>query len=694
MGIIGSSMPRVDAPDKARGRAKYTEDYYEPGMLRVALARAKCAHAVIRAIEIPEIPEGVYCYTADDLPCNIIPSIKNDQPVLAKEKIRYAGEPFAVVAAETRREAEEFADKIRLICDPLPAVDDMVGALSEDAPKLFDKGNLCDELHSRKGDTASSFAACAAVFEDTFDMPVQSHGYLENESAFTKIDEQGRLALISSTQNAFDDRRVLCTVLDLPLEKVTSKAAVVGGAFGGKDGNTAQIYAAIITHFTGRPAQYVYSREENIRYGMKRHGAHLTVKIGFDKEGLMQALSGTIYLDTGAYALLGPAVLELGTEHLTGPYYVPDIDLDGYLVYTNHTPASAMRGFGGPQAVIAVETLLDRAAEKFGLTPMEIRKKNALHRYQTGPMGTEMKYSFGFDKALTMLEETPLYQEMLHSPEPGCGYGIGAALKSSGMGKGTPDKCIAEIERLENGHFRVHISMVDIGQGGETANVMMAAEALHVDPGMIEVVMGDSERTIDCGSTAASRGTYLCGNAIIEASKEILAGKNYAKAEVEFPEVPDKGIHSIFASLAELAKVKINPVTGAVQVLDVVNITEAGNVINPVMMDGQIFGGIVMSVGYTLSEEIRCTEGRMMEDGFDSYIMPTALDAPHLSNLNAPVYEESGPFGAKGIGEASTIAIAPAILSAIRDLCPGIDIRTLPVNRETILQYLREKEQA
>lgn len=694
MQIIGSSMARVDAPDKARGRAKYTADYSAPGMLRVALARAKTAHARILAIEVPPCPEGVYCFTAKDLPYNIIPSIKNDQPVLADEKIRYAGEAFAVVAADTREKAEAFAAEIRLITEPLPAVDDMLTALEDTAPKLFEQGNLCDELHSRKGNTEEAFRTCTTVFEETYYLPVQSHGFLENESAFTKIDEQGRLALISSTQNAYDDRHVLCTVLNLPEEQVTSMAAAVGGAFGGKDGNTAQIYAAIVTHFTRRPAQYVYSREEHIRYGMKRHSAVLTAKIGFDGNGLMQAMKGMIHLDTGAYALLGPAVLELGTEHITGPYYIPNVDLDGWLIYTNHTPASAMRGFGGPQAAIAVDAILDRAAESFGISRLEIRKRNALKQHESGPMGAEMAYSFGFSEALEHLEKADLYQEMLNAPEKDCGYGIGCALKSSGMGKGTPDKAICEIKRRENDRFDVYFSLVDIGQGGETACVMMAAEALHVSPENVMVHMGNTENSIECGSTAASRGTYLCGNAILKASEEILAGKDYARATAVFPEVPDHGIHSIFASLAELAKVKIDPVSGAVQVLDVVNVTEAGQVINPVMMAGQIYGGIVMSVGYTLSEQIRCENGRIPEDGFDSYIMPTALDAPSMNNINASIYEKSGPFGAKGIGEASTIAIVPAILSAVRDLLPGVVLNTLPIDREQILKALSEKEQA
>lgn len=692
MSIIGSSLERVDAPEKARGIAKYTGDYSEPGMLKVALARAKTAHGRILGMEIPEIPEGVFCYTAKDLPCNRIPSVKNDQPALAEEKVRYEGEPFAVVAAPSKEEAEAFAEKIRLICEPLPPVDDLEEALSESAPKLFDGGNLCYELHSRKGDTEAAFAACDKIFEETFTMPVQCPGFLENESAFTKIDDRGRLALISATQNAFEDRKVIATVLDIPEDRVTSKAAVVGGAFGGKDGNTTQLFAAIVTYFTRKPAQYIYTKTESIRYGIKRHAARVRIRMGFDKNGLIRAFRGKLLMDTGAYALLGTAVLELATEHMPGPYYVPAIDLDGYLVYTSHTPASAMRGFGGPQTVLAVETLLDRAAEYYGIGKLEIRKRNALHEGQTGPMGPVMEFSFGFDKTLEALEKTDLYQEMISHPEPGCGYGIGAALKSNGMGKGCPDFGTVELERLPDGHYRGHAAVVEIGQGAKTALTMIVAEALGVAPDLIDMRLADSEDCVDSGSTAASRDTYIYGRAFIKAAEELKSGKNYARVTETMTVAKENGIHAMFTSLAEVAKIKIDPVSGAVRVLEVSNVSEAGMVINQAMMDGQIYGGIVMSTGYLLSEQIRSRAGRTMEDSLANYILPTAMDAPEMTSENVPVYEKTGPFGAKGIGEASTIAIIPAVAAAIRDLCPGIDLTELPADREKILRYYRGKE--
>jgi len=687
--LVGTSAPRLDVPAKATGQARYTADYSAPDLLHVALVRSPLAHARLLGIEIPPLREGTYCYTAADLPSNLLPSVMNDQPVLAFEKVRYMGEPIAIIAAPTREEARAIAAQVKVDLQPLELVEDMQAALETSAPRIFEKGNLCSEFHSEKGSIADDFAKCAFVLEETFEMPVQAHGFLEPEAAFTYRDETGRLCLISSTQNAFADRDMIASVLQLPREQVASKAATVGGGFGGKDGNTAQIFAAVVTHYTGRPAKYVFSREENIRYGMKRHNAIVYAKMGFSAEGKTLAFEGKMWMDTGAYAILGPAVLGLGTEHMTGPYYIPSVKLDGWLAYTNHAPASAMRGFGAPQSAMAVECLMNQAAERLGLDPLEIRLRNAIHRGQSGPMGAVMEHSVGFEEALRLFGESDFYQEMKHHPQPGVGYGIAAGMMSSGMGKHVPDTSIAQIEKLAEDHYIVRIGLVDIGQGSETILAMIAADALGVPISAIDMRMGNTEEAVDSGSTAASRTTYACGNAIVEAAKKIRQGASYAEGVCVFPEIPgEDGVHSMFAFIVQGAKLELNPITGAVRLLDVHNVTEAGNIINPAMMAGQIFGGIAMSTGYALSEQIRYREGRSLETDFSSYVMPTALDAPHMVNENVPAFEETGPYGAKGIAEASTVALAPAVTAAVKQLCPALRANRLPFDREEILEAL------
>ena len=687
--LVGTSAVRLDVSAKATGRALYTADYSAPNMLHVALVRSRIAHGKLLDVQIPTLPEGTYCYTAADLPSNLLPSIMNDQPVLAADKVRYMGEPIAIVAAPTLDEAKAIAKQVEVTVEPLDVVEDMQKALEATSVRVFDAGNLCSEFHSEKGNLGEDFAKCDFVLEETFEMPVQAHGFLEPEAAFTYRDEAGRLSLISSTQNAFADRDMIASVLQIPKEQIHSKAATVGGGFGGKDGNTAQIFAAVVTHYTNRPAKYVFSREENIRYGMKRHNAIVYAKMGFSNEGKALAFEGKMWMDTGAYAILGPAVLGLGTEHMTGPYYIPSVKLDGWLAYTNHAPASAMRGFGAPQSAIAVEHLMNLAAERLDIDPLDIRIRNAIHRGQSGPMGAVMEYSVGFEEALHIFEKSDFYQEMKHHPQPGIGYGIAAGMMSSGMGKNVPDTSIAQIEKKAEDHYIVRIGLVDIGQGSETILAMIAADALNVPLSAIEMRMADTEETSDSGSTAASRTTYGCGNAIVAAAKKILAGQDYAQGICAFPEIPgEDGVHSMFGFIVQGTKLKVDPVTGAVQLLDAYNVTEAGNIINPAMMAGQIYGGIAMSTGYTLTEQIRYRNGCTMETNFSNYIMPTALDAPRMVNDNVPAYEESGPYGAKGIAEASTVALPPAITAALRQLCPALQATTLPLDREKILEAL------
>lgn len=687
--LIGTGVRRLDAPDKARGVAKYAADYTAPDMLHLALVRAEIAHATLLEVDTSALPKGVFCFTAKDLVNNLLPSIMNDQPVFAQDKIRFWGEPVAVVAAATPRLAKEAAAAVKLRWQPLPVVCDAKAALEKDSAAVQKQGNVCSEFHCTKGQPHQAFEDCALVLEDEFFLPTQEHGYLEPEAAFCEKDENDRLCLVASTQNAFADREMICHVLGLSAEKVACKAAVVGGGFGGKDGNTAQIFPAIVTYFTGRPSKLVFTRTESIRTSYKRHSAIVHVKMGFSKEGVIRAFEGAMWLDTGAYAALGPAVLSLGTEHLAGPYRIEHIKVDGFLSYTNNTPASAMRGFGAPQGAMATECLISRAAVQLGIDQIEIRRKNALCKGDIGALGQQMEHSVGLKEALDQFERSDFYEEMRTNADSEIGYGIAAGMMSSGMGRGIPDHATVTIEKTSSGYL-VRVGVVDIGQGSETALAMLAAEALNVPISAIEMRMANTDETIDSGSTAASRSVYICGNALLAAAEKIKAGAESATEQAVFPEnKTDVGMpglpHTLYGFIVQGAKVRVDRVTGAVTVLRVHNTTEAGRILNPVSIAGQIFGGIAMSTGYTLTEEIRWREGRSLEDSFASYVMPTALDVPQMTSDNIDAYEPTGPAGAKGVAEASTVALAPAIAAAVHQLLPQAQLTELPLRREKIL---------
>lgn len=692
MQIVGKDIRRVDAPNKARGLAKYTDDYSAENMLHVALVRSTVAHAKIVLVDTSNLDKDVYCFTAKDLKSNLLPSIMNDQPALACEKVRFLGEPIAVIAAKTLEKARNSAKQVKVTYEELPLVTDAINALKPDSSKLYESGNLCSDFHSEKGETEKALKECDLVLEDTFILPTQDHGYLEPEAAFTYIDDKSRLCLVSSTQNAFADRVMISSVLGIDLQKVHSKAATIGGGFGGKDGNTAQIFPAIVTHFTNLPAKLVFTREESLKFSYKRHSANIHLKMGFMKNGKINSYQAQVYFDTGAYAVLGPAVLSLGTEHLTGPYNIENVKLDGFLSYTNNTPASAMRGFGAPQGAMATESLINRAAKIFNIDEIEIRKVNAIHTGEVGAIGQKMEHSVGLYEALEKFSQSEFYREMKENKDKDIGFGIASGMMSSGMGKGIPDDATATIEKTDDG-YNVRVGVVDIGQGSETALAMIASDALSVPIDKIKMFMADTDETTDSGSTAASRSVYICGNAILKAAEQINEGKDKATFTSKFPEnKTDVGIpglpHTLYGFIVQGAKVKIDKTTGAVKVLKVHNTTEAGTIINPTSMAGQIFGGIAMSTGYAISEQIRYQDGNSKEDSFANYVMPTAMDAPKMTSDNVEIYEKTGPRGAKGVAEASTVALAPAIATAVNMISKNAHLNKLPLDRMEILKGL------
>ncbi|MBO4393054.1 MAG: xanthine dehydrogenase family protein [Spirochaetales bacterium] len=686
--IIGSSAFRLDGPDKVTGKAIYTADIHMDGTLEVSLVRSPVAHALLKGIKAPSMPDGCYIFTSKDIHENFIPSIFSEQPVLASDHIRYQGEAVAIVAAPTREEADDLASKVSLDLEVLKTVDGIEDALKEDAPKLFENGNVCSTFHSDKGDVDKAFKDCHLVLEGSFETPVQIHGFMEPEAALCYIDEKGRLAIVSSTQNAFGDLYTAATATGRSHDSITSRAATVGGAFGGKDGNTAQVYAAVVTHLTGKPARFIYTREENIRWGMKRHRSLTHAKVGFSKDGHILAADCSMLLDTGAYALYGPAVLGLGMEHFTGAYFVPNVRLDGKLMYTNHAPASAMRGFGAPQAALAFESLLNRAALKLGLDVLSIRRINAIHKGQSGPMGGINEHEIGLEEALDKFEQSGFYKEMKNCPQPDFGYGIAVGMMSSGLGKHVPDTCHVTIDRV-NGNFISRTSLIDMGQGSQTVLSQIAAKALGVPIECIDMRMGLTDAITDSGSTAASRSTFVCGNAIIQAASDILKGAEHAQASFAFPEASGEAVHTYFAFMVQGAKVKVDPVSGKVDVVWMHSTTDTGHVINPTLFTGQVFGGVAMSIGMTLSEQIRYKDGISMEDSLANYILPTAMDVPHLTSEFIDKSEQSGPYGAKGMAELPTVAVAPAITAAVADLVRGLEINKVPIDRMEILRARR-----
>jgi xanthine dehydrogenase molybdenum-binding subunit len=692
---IGKPIVKVDAWEKATGEARYPTDNYPTDALYLHLVRADVAHGLIRSIDAaPALAlAGVLVFTADDVPVNSHGSIIKDQPVLAKDRVRFYGEPVAIVAAPDARLAEKAAAMVKVRYDPLPVINTPAEALSPQAVALHDQGNLLHEIHISRGDVEAARDKSYLILEDTFNLPVVDHVCLEPEGGVAFWDQE-TLTLDVGTQNPFYDQSEIARVLELPKERVRVRCKCTGGGFGGKDGNTVQLFLALVAWKTGRPCRLVFSRPESLMATYKRHAAQIWARMAFSEDGGIVSLEARLDFDTGAYAALGQAVIGLAAEICSGAYRVPAIRVDAYLAYTNKPPASAMRGFGGPQVAFATESLINRACRSLGLDPIAVRRLNALCTGDVAPMGHRMCHCLEVDRTLDQLSLMSIWQERSNNPEAGVGYGMALGLLGSGMGKGIPDAADVEIEQRADGTYLVRAGVVDIGQGNRTAFTQIAAEALGVPPEIVEVTMADTDATHDCGTTAASRTTYIVGKAVILAAEDLhrnvqAGGPARGRGRSVFPEVPEDlsyapGMpHSMYSLMAQAVKVRIDAISGNVEILGIDSVTEAGKVLNPAIMAGQSQGAIAMAAGYALLEEMVYREGVPQMLDLHTYLLPTFMDLPDIAAATVEAEEQSGPYGVKGCAELGTIALAPAIAAAVMDLLDWAPT-SLPIGREEL----------
>lgn len=694
--IIGKPVTRIDARDKVTGEGLYSADFKIKDALWVKLVRSSIPHGIIKRIDTSKLKDqkGVYCFTAGDLQENSFGNIIKDQPVLAEDKVRFVGEPVAVVAATTKREAHYWAEQVAVEYDALPVVDDPRNAIKENTTKVHSKGNLLQHFDFEKRNVKRGFAESDLILQDEFLVPMVDHAYLETEAGVSYW-EGDILTVIAGTQNPFHDRDEIARCFGLPLDRIRVKAPLVGGGFGGKDGNTVQLYLALVTIKTGKPARLVFDRQESLLTTYKRHAAKVSTKMGFKNNGKIVAFETEVFFDTGAYAALGPAVLGLGVEHCTGPYEIPNVKINGYLVYTNKPPASAMRGFGAPQTLFATETLLNKAASILKIDPIDLRIINALEPGKEGSLGQVMEHSVGIKEALETLKTSDFWVNKDSENDPLVGYGMAAGWLSCGMGAGIKDDAKVEV-RCRGEKYQVKVGCVDIGQGNYTGFAQLAAAELGVDMDRIELIAADTLNTHNCGTTAASRTTYIVGNALLKAVKDYKEQLKEGVSEpigigkAVFPEskMTNLGIglpHMMYTFIAQAAKIKLNPYTGEVKLLGIYGVTEAGRILNPLSLSGQIEGGIAMNVGYCLMEQMTFDKGYAAEKDFSTYLLPTSLDLCNMETATVKAYESSGPFGVKGAAEVSTVAIAPAITAAITEIT-GSTITKLPVSRHFIIK--------
>ncbi len=754
---IGKVEKRVDAEEKATGRIKYMSDLSFPDMLWGKVLRSRYPHALIKKIDTSKAKalKGVVAVvTWKDVPgLNGFGIVVPDQPVLCEDKVRYIGDAVAAVAAETKEIAEEAVKLIDVEYEPLPVVDDPIKAMEPDAPKVHDDGNIHLHTQIKRGDVDKAFKEADLIVEHTYRTGRQEHMFLETESGVAKLEEDGTLSVYAGSQYPQRDQLQLSRCLGLNPRKIHVVSYPVGGAFGGKDELTIQPILGLLALKTKRPVKIVMSREESMISYWKRHPMIMKYRTAVKKDGTLIANEVKIYADTGAYASLGGPVLNLAVEHSCGPYRLDNVRIDGYCIYTNNGVAGAFRGFGVPQVTFAMETQMDIIAEKLGIDKLDLRRKNALRRGDTTPIGNKLTTSVGTIAVLDGVKQTDIWKnkdniERVDHNRPWIKRGVGIALTSqgAGLGIGLPDYGGAILRFRADGGFTVGVGLVDYGQGIGTSFAQIVAETMKCPISKVDVILGDTDLTADSGPTSASRGVYTGGRASVIASKRMMRilknkasdmlnvsedqlevdnatfyvkehpdiyvtyeqialeflkeGKSLPKTEGYFlAPIADIKIkdafglpHNIFSFSAHLAVVEVNELTGKVKVLEGAEVVDGGTVINRQGFEGQVEGGYVMGLGYALTEDVLIDKGLFKTLNFSTYIIPTSKDVPSKIQT-VPVIdpEETGPYKAKGIAETVMCATAPAITNAIYDAA-GIRIFKIPATSEYIYTLLKEKE--
>jgi len=750
---VGKKTPRIDARDKVTGKTRYSTDLYPEGMLWAKVRWSDRAHARVLKLDVAKaraLPGVAAVLTHEDIPGhNGFGIITPNWPVLCSDRVRYRGDALALVAAEDEETAARAAALIEVEYEDLPVADTPEQSLAPGAFPIHENGNIMHEMELCKGDAAAGLKASELIRENTYRTQFMEHAYIETEGGIGIYDEtSGVITVWCGDQYAFRDQLQVARSLDWDPLKIRVIGSPTGGAFGGKDEISVQIHLALLAYRTKRPVRLHWTREESIRVGPKRHAMTTTFRIGADRAGKLRAIDVDVVANTGAYDTIAAPVLNLALESSPGPYRYQDSHFLGRAVYTNGAMGGEFRGFGAPQVVFGIEQELDALARELKLDPIDLRLKNAVEQGDISALGHELRTSCGIKETLLAARRTDLWSRReeikaeldRRNPRRKHGVGLASEWHAVGLGVGIPDFANIIIEIDREGAITMRTGAIEIGQGNLTAYAQMLAEALECEIERIRVVHGDTFQTPDSGTVTASRSVMINGNAILDAvarlqpvlireAAELLGvppeGLRYREGKVEVKAdcssavslaeiaaagekagrplkaagsalmaVSEKDFgeglpHNYYTYITQLALVGVDTATGEVEVIKGISIPEMGRAINIHGVEGQCEGGLVMGQGYTLYEEVVVRKGEFLNTGFTTYILPTALDVPEQETIIVEKPEATGPYGAKGVGEAGTVPITPAIANAVYDAV-GVRFRELPLTPEKILAAMKE----
>jgi CO/xanthine dehydrogenase Mo-binding subunit len=756
--VVGTSPAHHDFADKVRGSLLYAADWQLPGTLHGRVVRSPVPSARITGIDVAAaraLPGVAAVLTAADVPSNRIVELASGglgelrvaMPVLAADRVRYAGEPVAVVAAETQQLADEAAELVAVDYEELPGVFDVTAARAAGAPLVHEVGNTLVTWQIRSGDAAAALAAAEVVVEGSYRTQHAEHAYLEPEAGVGWLDG-GVVTLRVSTQ-VVEHAATIAGILRLPHSKVRVIAAYLGGGFGGKEDMTVEPYLALLVWHTRRPVRMIWDRQESLAASTKRHPFLMRYRTGADRDGTITAQQVEILGDAGAYPNLSPRVLFAAAACACGPYRVPNASITAAAVFTNNVPASAFRGFGAMQVTFGYEAQLDLLAGRLGLSRTEVRERNFLAKGDLLPTGERVDTCVA--AAQTMHRALALLGDPPRPSGPGklVGRGIGCNRQPYGRTIWFRDRASAWLSLQADGTLLIRCGVTDLGAGQAASLCQIAAEVLGAPLDDISVYIGDSALNPPAGGTFATRQLYMSGNAVLLAARQLRdrmapvaadllgtpadelvfadgrvwaggAGAAAGGPEVSItlaelaaacdrrsvstahlatwraeagafdPRTGQGGTFPDYTYGTHAADVEVDPETGQVTVLRYAACHDVGRAINPMRVQGQIQGGAMQGLGYALTEDVAIEDGYVQAALFADYLVPNALDFPDVLVDIVESGEGKGPLGARGIGEPPIGNVAATIAGAIA-AATGVRPAELPMTPERIAALLDEK---
>jgi len=742
--VVGQPVGQLEGRAKVSGSATYTADLSLPGMIWGKVLRSPLPHARILAIDTSKtraLPGVLAVLTAQDIPDVLTGRSIRDTPVLARDRVRFIGEKVAAVGAEDPDVAEEAASLIEIEYEELPEVFDPLAAMQEGAPILHENyrsyrhlppdapeiPNVVSHLGYALGNVEEGFAQSHRIFEHTFRTQWMHQGYLEPHAAAVSLDASGRIHVWATNKMPFQLKRLLADCLVVPDERIVVHLLPIGGDFGGKGAVMDIPLCYHIARRTGRPVKMVMSYTEELMAGNPRHPAVIRLKTGVSPEGKLVAREASVIFNSGAYGGFKPIpnVSIVGAAKAQGCYRIPHLKIDSYCVYTNTVPCGHVRAPGDPQLIFAAESQMDTMAAELGIDPYAFRLMNLLQDGDRLPNGTPLERVRVRETLAAAVEASGW-----NSPKPGphIGRGIGVAHRHIGIGDAN-----TELELTVEGQVLLTTTIPDTGTGAHTILRQIACQVLDMPLDRVRVQIGTTDQFRTEAGAGANRVTHVAGNATVQAALQLRelvyanAGKVLGKspqdlvlqagrvrvrgdsgAGVDLSALavraqargePLKTSHyfnaehhiAVTSFCAQVAEVEVDPQTGQVKVLKLTCAHDAGTVINPLSHQGQIEGGIIQGLGFSLIEEIQGEEGRLSTVSLGDYKLPNIKDIPELRTVLLTQDEGPAPFGGKSVGEASTSPVPGAIANAVFDAV-GVRIMDTPITAEKVYSALRERQ--